>query len=635
MTNFSFLQRARLRVAALIASVAIIAGCTENLPTGPAVFANTTLRYLTAHDTIVVGDTALATARASDAVGNQVQGLTFGWSSSDSNVVGLVSPTSDDGAAGRVKSLVGKKTGTSVVSMTLPDQRFTTSAVSRAQTVVVAGVRILSTHDSTLTAINDTGRAIAAGLVHQNGASVTRASTGLRWTHRGTHTLVVGAGDTVRYISQSPGVDTLIASHDLCLAGAKCADTAVVRVTQTLSLSLSTHAFLSWSFRDSVTPTITLADRRGFGLTGTSIQFVPVGASDAAVAAIAGPFGTSNFSAGVMATPRAISIGNGTARIAVRALGIDGSTIIATDTFTLTVRQVARRVSVFPIRAVMSIIDSVPVQATAFDARGFTIGDATITITPTGTNLTNPSGIYWAGPNGPAVLGTTATLDAVLTGAATPAANPLAPQIAVAADQAQLTLAGVDTVVAGTTQRTYGAQVFDTASTPAALSWVRYHASANPQPDSTQVSGVGSTSVVWNPPNTAGSYTLTGVRSTPTLATLSDSAGRIVLRRSVVVKASTPDVTRSSVVANATTVAVNGTTTITVSVNDIFGNAVLDATPSTFTIAATRGAIGGFACVAGVCQGTYTAPATSGADAITVQINGLDVLNSPVAITVP
>jgi hypothetical protein len=35
-----------------------------------------------------------------------------------------------------------------------------------------------------------------------------------------------------------------------------------------------------------------------------------------------------------------------------------------------------------------------------------------------------------------------------------------------------------------------------------------------------------------------------------------------------------------------------------------------------------------------VCTATYTAPATAGADAITVKIGGVNVLNSPLALTI-
>jgi hypothetical protein len=87
---------------------------------------------------------------------------------------------------------------------------------------------------------------------------------------------------------------------------------------------------------------------------------------------------------------------------------------------------------------------------------------------------------------------------------------------------------------------------------------------------------------------------------------------------------------------SATTVAANGTATVQISVFDIFDNPVLTATPADFTIAATRGVISGVSCNgAGVCTATYTAPATSGPDAINVTIGGVDIFHSPLTITIP
>jgi hypothetical protein len=107
------------------------------------------------------------------------------------------------------------------------------------------------------------------------------------------------------------------------------------------------------------------------------------------------------------------------------------------------------------------------------------------------------------------------------------------------------------------------------------------------------------------------------------------------LSRTVQVIASDPNAIRSTVGISATTVAANGTATVTVTVRDVFRNPVKSATPAAFSVAVTRGAIGAFACTDGVCTATYTAPASSGADAISVQIGGNQVLGSPLAVTIP
>src|SRR5439155_15042194 len=150
---------------------------------------------------------------------------------------------------------------------------------------------------------------------------------------------------------------TLIATHDFCLIGAKCADTVVVRVTQQLLLTLSARTFFAWSFGDTLGPSVTLADRRGNGQAGTFIRLVPVTAADSAIVKVTAPLGVSNPVTGAMAAPRLIATGNGTARVTVQAIAADGS-VVAVDSIGETVRQVARRVAVEPLRALVTAPDS-------------------------------------------------------------------------------------------------------------------------------------------------------------------------------------------------------------------------------------------------------------------------------------
>jgi hypothetical protein len=214
----------------------------------------------------------------------------------------------------------------------------------------------------------------------------------------GTHVAVVVARDTIRFIARSNGPDTLIATHDFCLAGAKCADTVVARVSQQLTLTLSARTFLAWSFGDSLGPTITLADRRGNGLAGTFVRFVPRTPTDSLIVRVTPPIGVSNPVNGSMAAPLLVSTGNGTARVAVLGIASDGSTV-AIDSITETVRQVARRVNVEPMRAIETAADSIPIKPVARDARGAAIADATIVLTAVGTPVNNINGVNWAGPS--------------------------------------------------------------------------------------------------------------------------------------------------------------------------------------------------------------------------------------------
>ena len=183
----------RRSIPAACAATFLALSCTENLPSGPGTFV-AQLKIVVPHDTVVVGDTSVAQAQALDASGNRIQSLAFVWSSADSGIVGLVTPASPDTSAGRVRRLVGGRTGRSNVSLSLPDPRFVSSPTTRSETVVLGGVRVLTTHDSTLTAVNDTAVAVAAGLVRVNGTLVPKGGQGVRWVHLGGHTSVVVLG---------------------------------------------------------------------------------------------------------------------------------------------------------------------------------------------------------------------------------------------------------------------------------------------------------------------------------------------------------------------------------------------------------------------------------------------------------
>jgi Invasin, domain 3 len=630
-------QTSRIRGTTIaLATVAIVAfgsSCDENLPVSPTPF-STQLQIVLPHDTLVVGDSMVATATATDAAGHIVQSLKFGWTSADSTIVDLVAGTDADGVAGRSLTLIGRRPGRALVSIALPDLRFLAPAGSRNETVVVGGVQVLTAHDSILTAINDTGVAIATSLVKSNGALVPRASLGIHWVHLGQHTTVVGSGDTIRYVAKSNGPDTLIATHDFCLVSARCADTVVAHVAQLLTLTLSTHTFSAWSFGDSLGPTVTLADSRGSGLAGTSVRFVPVTAADSVIVKVTPPIGMSDPVTGVVAAPRLISAGNGTARVRALALMPDGISVVGVDSVTETVRQVARHLAVEPLRAVLTANDSLPIKPVARDARGWAISDAAITLTPVGVVLNVGT---WAGPTAGITSPSIASITPALTGISLPDSNPLAPQVPVIVNPAELTLLKPDTVVAGTTQRVVTLSAFDSLAQAAAGKWVRFGTSSGIEPDSVQISATGAATVTWTPPNIAATYTLTGVRGTiAPLATRADSAGRVVVLRSVVVKADVASELKTTVGISATTIAVNATATVTVTVKDRFGNNVKDADGSEFvmTSAGAGGTFGAITCTLGVCTATYTAPAAPGAASIVVQINGVDVLLSPLAVTI-
>jgi hypothetical protein len=634
MSNIHVFNRSRVLRAAVLPVAAFAIACTENLPIGPNNFsANLVMKV--AHDTIVIGDSSVASASAADAQGRTIQALTYVWKSADSATVGFAATATPDATQGASRTLVGKKTGLVGITVSLPDFRFSSSPATRTETGVVGGVRVLTSHDSTLTSVNDTGVAIGAGLARANGQLVSRASTGVKWTHTGTHVTVAGQGDTIRYIAKTNGADTLVATHDFCLAGAKCADTLIARVNQQVQLTIQQHVFQSFSFSDSVGPAVTLADRRGNGLPGATIQFVPLTPADSVIAKVSAPIGVTNPTNGSMAVPKVITAGNGTARVVVRGIGADGVSIVATDTISVTVRQVARRVGVEALRSQLTALDSIPIKPVARDARGAPIADAVVTMTPTNVSIDGTFAVPLTPPTNVPII---ATIGSVVTGVADPANNPTAPQIPVASALTQLNIIPADTAVAGNTPRTVTVAMIDSTGVPAVGKWVRLASMRGGVPDSIQADANGIVTFVWQAPDSATSDTLTGVRSTAKpLNTLADSAGQVVIRRTLVIK---PDVPSDSSTLSITSnfIAVNGTATITVTVRDRFKNLVTTATNADFTLTNTGGAAGGSistpSCTLGVCTATYTAPAAATTTNISAQIGGVDIKSSPITVTI-
>jgi hypothetical protein len=354
-----------------------------------------------------------------------------------------------------------------------------------------------------------------------------------------------------------------------------------------------------------------------------------VSAADSAIVRIGPVVGASNPGTGAMATPRLISTGNGTATVTVQALAPDGTTILASDVVSETVRQVASRANVEALRALMSATDSIPVKAVARDARGAIIADATVSVASnTGVAFHNP----WAGPNAIVNVGAAGVLTPSITGITLPENNPLAPQIPVIINPSNFTVLKADTVKAGATQTAVSITVFDSTAQPAAGAPIVFKTNVG-SPPATAVTDINGQAVaVWTPPDSAGYYTLTGIRpASGALTTLADSTGRIVVRRSIRVIA---DPTLSTVEVTATSLAAGGTTTVTVKVRDVLGNLLKTAVPSDLTVTITRGAVGAFACSLGVCTATYTAPATPGADTISVKIGGIEIHFSPLALTI-
>ena len=282
-----------------------------------------------------------------------------------------------------------------------------------------------------------------------------------------------------------------------------------------------------------------------------------------------------------MATPRLISTANGTASVAVQALAPDGTTILATDAVTETVRQVARNANVEALRALMSATDSIPVKAVARDARGAIIADATISVGSIGGVAFHDP---WAGPNAIVNVGAAGVLTPTIIGISLPENNPLAPQIPVIVTPSNFTVMKADTVKAGATQTMVPIIVFDSTAQPAAGAPIVFTTSVGTPPATAVTDINGQAVVVWTPPDSGGYYTLTGIRpASGSLTTLADSTGRIVVRRSIRVIPDPIDVDGRGHERDHRR---RGSTTVTVKVRDVFGNLLRSAVPGDFTVTA-------------------------------------------------
>jgi hypothetical protein len=152
--------------------------------------------------------------------------------------------------------------------------------------------------------------------------------------------------------------------------------------------------------------------------------------------------------------------------------------------------------------------------------------------------------------------------------------------------------------------------------------------------DSTRSDAAGSITVTWTPTTAARRHVLTGLLRPVGIETMgADSAGFIVLRRSVTVAAGVPVPGTSTLAIRTAVLRAGDTATVTVRVRDAAGNLVTSAVPADITILPTGGTLGAITCDAGICTALYTAT-TIPAGSINAQIGGVDVNGSPIALAI-
>ena len=116
------------------------------------------------------------------------------------------------------------------------------------------------------------------------------------------------------------------------------------------------------------------------------------------------------------------------------------------------------------------------------------------------------------------------------------------------------------------------------------------------------------------------------IASSPTLAARDTATTTIV--------AGAATAAQSTFAVADTIVTVAGTTTVTVTLRDQYGNPVLTATPALFVPSASEGTLGAFSCANGVCTATYTAANTPGTPTLNATLGGTAIGGAPKTITV-
>jgi hypothetical protein len=180
-----------------------------------------------------MGDRRMVAARVLDAQSREVLDRTLDWTVVNPSLLSLSVSSTGDGDSVRLTALLP---GTTTVGVHFLDALFEEENQSQAVNVVLAGVQAAS-DTVTLTATGDSAVLSATALAHDStGVNVALAGQELAWTHQGSAVSIAGGGDSIRVFAVQDGVDTLVVSHPVCLAGAACADTVVVTVAIPLDL---------------------------------------------------------------------------------------------------------------------------------------------------------------------------------------------------------------------------------------------------------------------------------------------------------------------------------------------------------------------------------------------------------------
>jgi hypothetical protein len=235
------IRRSHVRLALALAATTALPGCGEDFAPGPERLAEQ-LDMRNWADTLVLGESRTVVTHVMDEARRWVLDRPVEWTVATPGVLQVEMAGTD---SVRLDPLAA---GTTDVDIRFTDALFQPDSLKRHATVVSAGLRRLTAADTTLAAIGDTATVVATALRRTPGGDAPAPGQGLVWQREGAGAVTLaGAGDTVRVTAVQVGVDTLVVTHQPCLAGARCADTVVVRVATVppapppfLTLSLTT-----------------------------------------------------------------------------------------------------------------------------------------------------------------------------------------------------------------------------------------------------------------------------------------------------------------------------------------------------------------------------------------------------------
>jgi adhesin/invasin len=605
--------------------------------------------------------TPVPQVRVTDAGGNAVSGVAVAFTgSAGSTVVGATKTTDAAGVA----APDGWVLGTAVGNYTL------TAAVSGAPSLVItASARADAASTMTIVAGNNqtaqAGRTVAieptVRVADQHGNPVSGVEV-LFEVGSGGGTAVGRRATTGVQGTATVGGWTLgdVAGTNTLVASVATTGVAVAPVTFTASATAGAAATMAASAGQNQTaqagsavatrPSVVIRDARGNPKSGERVTF-SVGTGGGVVT---GASDTSNASGVVVVGSWTLGAGVGTQTLVARSGTLPEVTFTATAT-----AGAASRLTPWSAQSQSGIVAGSSLTASqrpavrVTDSDGNPVQGATVTFRTAGDGSSGYLGAnsdtvatVATNVNGIATVGTWAL--PVLVGTSTVTAR-----VAGVSDPVTFTVSSVAGAAAALTPQvslSLGNIVIGGSAAGASLPSVRLtDANGNPLVGATVTfTAFGATGAITGgvaTTNAGGVATLgswamsaTVIGSATVVATYADLTQSFTAN----VIASAAQSTMASAAAN---VALNGTTTITVTLRTGTGAVITSYTAATVPTSvlsagvtagtATAGSLGAFACTNGVCTATFTAPNAAGTNSVAVTIGGTAISGSPITITMP